>query len=165
MSIKLVKLSVDDGNDIYELLQRIGACENEFKNTAHGLTYEQYKEWLKQQSDWDMGMNLPKGYVAQSIYWLYDSGIPIGIGKIRHELNDNSRKIGGNIGYAIDPIQRGKGYATRLLGELVKKAKELNIKEILLSVEKYNPASKRVIEKNGGRLINENDSRWFFSFE
>ena len=59
MSIKLVKLSVDDGNDIYELLQRIGACENEFKNTAHGLTYEQYKEWLKQQSDWDMGMNLP----------------------------------------------------------------------------------------------------------
>lgn len=165
MSIRLAALTVYDGREIYEMLQRVGACENEFKNTAHGLTYEQYKSWLVEQSDWDRGNNLPEGYVAQSVFWLFDDDKPIGIGKIRHELNENSRTVGGNIGYAIDPLHRGKGYATLLLGELIKKAKELNIEEILLSVEKYNPASKRVIEKNGGRLLFENDARWFFTFE
>lgn len=164
MTIRLKQLHCDDGFDIYSMLQRIGPCENEFKNTAHGLNYQQYKEWLKQQDDWSMGLNLPDGYVAQTIFWLFDDNQPVGIGKIRHELNNHSRMIGGNIGYAIDPKCRGRGYATKLLEMLIVKAKELGVKEILLSVEKYNPSSKRVIEKNGGELIRENDERWFFSF-
>ena len=107
---------------------------------------------------------MPDGYVPQTIFWLYDDEQPVGVGKIRHALNDNSRKIGGNIGYAIDPMFRGKGYATHLLSLLVIKARAMNISELLLSVEKYNPASKRVIEKCGGKLIRENDERWFFEF-
>ena len=165
MAVHLEKLSVDDGQAIYDMLQRIGACENEFKNTAHGLTYDEYKEWLKEQADWAKGLNLPEGYVAQSVFWLFDGDVPVGFGKVRHKLNSNSRKIGGNIGYAIDPLYRGNGYATVLLGWLVEKARELNVGETLLSVEKYNPASKRVIEKNGGRLIDENSERWFFTFD
>lgn len=162
--MRLVDLSIDDGIDIYEMLQRIGSCENEFKNTAHGLTYEEYKEWLKEQFDWSLGKNLPEGYVPQTIYWLYVNSVPVGIGKIRHKLNDSSRIVGGNIGYAIDPVYRGKGYATVLLEQLIQKAKEKKLNEILLTVEKYNPASKRVIEKNGGRCIAENEERWFFTF-
>ncbi|MCR5226394.1 MAG: GNAT family N-acetyltransferase [Eubacterium sp.] len=165
MSIRLVDLSLEDGRDIYEMLQRIGACENEFKNTAHDLSFDEYKDWLKEQYDWARGVNLPQGYVPQSIFWLFDDDVPVGMGKIRHELNENSRRIGGNIGYAVDPGYRGKGYATFLLGKLINKAKELKIEEILLSVEKYNPASRRVIEKNGGRFLYENDERWFFTFE
>lgn len=158
------QLSRDDGDDIFYMLQRIGACENEFKNTAYGLTNEQFRDWLIQQDDWSKGKNLPYGYVAQTIYWLYDDAIPVGIGKIRHELNNYSRTLGGNIGYAIDSSQRGKGYATFLLHELLIEAKLLKVKEILLTVEKTNPSSKRVIEKNGGQLIKENDQRWFFEF-
>lgn len=162
--IELKQLSTKDGLKVFEMLQRIGSCENEFKNTAHGLTYDEYKVWLVQQDDWSKGANLPEGYVAQTIYWLIDEDNPVGIGKIRHELNCHSRIIGGNIGYAIDPIYRGKGYATELLRLLLLKAREIGVLELLLSVEKYNPASKKVIEKNGGKLINENEDRWFFTF-
>ncbi len=161
----LKQLSVNDGEDVYQMLQRIGSDENEFKNTAHGLSYEEFRKWLIEQNDWAEGRNLPEGYVPQTIYWLYDQEKPVGIGKIRHALNENSRKIGGNIGYAIDPLYRGHGYATVLLRELLKRAHEMCLPEILLSVEKYNPSSKRVIEKNGGKLIRENDARWFFTFE
>ena len=163
--IAMKQLSTNDGLEVFEMLQRIGSCENEFKNTAHGLTFDEYKAWLIQQDDWSKGDNLPEGYVAQTIFWLFDGDKPVGVGKIRHKLNCNSRAIGGNIGYAIDPLSRGKGYATELLKRLILKAKEIGVLEILLSVEKYNPASKKVIEKNGGKLINENEDRWFFTVD
>ena len=160
----LRQLSIDDGIEIFNMLQRIGRNENEFNNTAHGLSYADFRVWLVQQNDWSHGNNLPKKYVPQTIFWLYKDVVPVGIGKIRHYLNDNSRAMGGNIGYAIDPIYRGLGYGTELLKELLKKAIEMNIPELLLSVEKNNPSSKRVIEKNGGVLVRENEQRWFFEF-
>lgn len=163
-TLYLKQLSVSDGSDVYEMMQRINANENEFKNTAHGLTINEFQDWLIEQDRWSRGQSLPHGYVPQTIFWFFDNNIPVGAGKIRHGLNDNSRKVGGNIGYAIDPLYRGNGYATRFLSLLIKKAHEMHISEILLSVEKYNPASKRVIEKNGGRLVKENEERWFFEF-
>ena len=161
--LKLVQLSVEDKEEVYDMLQRIKANENEFTNGAYGLSYSDYKKWLIQQDNWAKGIDLPDGYVPQLIYWLYDENTPVGIGKIRMALNDRSRKIGGNIGYAVDPLHRGKGYATVLLSLLLKKAQELEVKEILLTVEKYNPSSRRVIEKNGGVLVEENESRWYFT--
>ena len=97
----LKKLTVDDNEDVYNLLQSIDTNENEFKNPVNGMTYDQYKMWLIQQNDWSNDLNLPDGYVGQTIFWLYDSEKPIGMGKIRHKLTDSSREAGGNIGYAI----------------------------------------------------------------
>ena len=164
MSVNLRQLNINDRKDVYEMLQRISNNENEFKNTANGLKPLEFKEWLIQQDAWSKGNQLPDGYVAQTIFWLYDCEQVVGIGKIRHSLNDNSRQIGGNIGYAIDPLYRGRGYATQLLILLVKKARDMGIDEILLTVEKYNPASKKVIEKAGGRLLKETEVRWYFEF-
>lgn len=162
--IYLRKLSIEDSSDIYEMLQRMHPNENEFKNTAYNLTFDEYKKWLVEQENWSQGKGLPDGYVAQTIFWLYDSEKVVGFGKIRHSLNDNSRQIGGNIGYAIDPVFRGKGYATQLLILLVEKARDMGIEEILLTVERYNPASKKVIEKAGGHLVKETEKRWYFEF-
>lgn len=163
-SIILVQLSITDGRDVYDMLQSIGVEENAFTNPVKGMRYEDFVVWLVQQDHWSKEEDLPQGYVGQTIFWLYDDDTPVGIGKIRHALTEHSRQIGGNIGYAISDKYRGKGYGTIILKMLLEKAKEMNVKENLLTVEKINPASKRVIEKNGGKLINENDERWFFSF-
>lgn len=165
MNFYLKKLGVEDGIEIYSMLQRIRANENEFKNTAYGLTYNEFVLWLKQQDEWSQGIGLPKGYVPQTIFWLYVNNKPVGIGKIRHKLNDNSRRVGGNIGYAIDPKFRGKGYGSILLKYLNEEATALGINEKLITVEKYNPISKKVVEKSGGILIKEDENRWFFTFE
>ena len=161
----LKQLKLDDGASIFEMLQRIGSNENEFTNEANGMSYEQYQNWLIEQDHWSRGEKLPEGFVAQTIYWLFNEDDPIGIGKIRHSLTESSMRIGGNIGYAIDPLQRGKGYASFLLKELIKKADLLGISQIMLTVEKYNLASKKVIEKNKGILINETNERWYFTIE
>lgn len=161
----LRQLSPNDGVECYNLLQRIGKEENAFTNPVNGMTFEDYTVWLKQQDDWSREINLPNGYVGQTCYWFMVDGIPVGIGKIRHALTEHSREKGGNIGYAISDKYRGKGYGTIILKLLLDKTKEMNVKEKLLTVEKTNPASKRVIEKNGGKLIDENEERWFFSFE
>lgn len=164
-NIQLKQLSTDDKTDVYDMLQRIGSNENEFQNTAYGLTFEQFQQWLVKQDNWSKGLDLPEGYVAQTIFWLYDGIVPVGIGKIRHELNDASRNKGGNIGYAIDSSHRGKGYATILLQKLIQVADDMGVEEKLLSVESYNSASKHVIEKNGGKLIKETAERFYFTIE
>ena len=40
----------------------------------------------------------------------------------------------------------------------------MKIEEIMLTVDKYNYASKKVIEKNGGKLFDENEKKWYFKF-
>ena len=46
----------------------------------------------------------------------------------------------------------------------IRKADEMGIEEKVLTVEKYNYASKKVIENNGGILYDENEFRWYFEF-
>ena len=147
------------------MLQCIEKDENSFTNPVKDMGYDDYKLWLIQQDDWSRGINLEKGYVPQTIYWLYVDDKPVGIGKIRHSLTDSSREFGGNVGYAISNKHRGNGYGTILLKKLFEQCVKLNVKEVLLSVEKYNYASKTVIEKCGGKLVRENQKGWFYKVE
>ena len=158
----LKKLSARDGETVYRMLQDIETCENSFTNPVRGMDFEEYKKWLVQQEEWSEGRNLPEGYVAQTIYWLMDSDVPVGIGKIRQALTEESREHGGNVGYAIGSKFRGHGYGKTLLKLLVEEAKKLKIEEILLTVDKGNIASKNVIEANGGILVRDNPERWYF---
>lgn len=158
----LIQLSPNDGMQEYDLLQHIGSNENAFTNPVHGMSFEEYKEWLTQQDLWSRGENLPLGYVGQTCYWLKSDKEVIGFGKIRHALTEQSRMKGGNIGYAIDPKYRGRGYGNVILSLLIQKADELGVEEKLLTVEKSNWASAKVIEKNGGILFHENEFRWFY---
>ena len=164
MMVSLRQLTSSDGIDVYNMLQHIEEEENAFKNPVKGMSFDAYKKWLIQQDAWSRGEDLPLGYVAQTCYWLIYDNNPVGFGKIRHELTPASRLMGGNIGYAISSEYRGKGWGTQLLFLLLRKADEMMITEKLLTVEKYNYASRRVIEKNGGKLVSENLERWFFVF-
>jgi predicted acetyltransferase len=158
----LQKLSVHDGEAVYRMLQDIGTCENSFANPVRGMDCAGYKRWLLQQAEWSEGRNLPEGYVAQTVYWLVDGGIPVGIGKIRHALTAESRESGGNVGYAVASAFRGRGYGKALLGFLIEEAKKMELGEILLTIDKGNHASRKVVEANGGILVRENPGRWYF---
>lgn len=158
----LKPLSTNDGLDVFEMLQGIGTKENSFTNPVHDMTYNQFKDWLIQQDHWKKKIDLPEGLVEQSIFWLYDDDIPVGFGKIRHRLTDSSRINGGNIGYAINNRFRGKGYGKLILNLLLLEAKKMKIGEILLTVDNGNEASKRIIEENGGVLIDKNEQRMYY---
>lgn len=157
----LMQLTPSDGLDIYEMLQHIGKVENNFVNETYGMTVEQWREWLRVQDSWSRGENLPEGYVPQTTYWLFVDDVPVGYGKLRTRLTEQSRKNGGNIGYAIDSRFRGLGYGTKLMQLLIETARTSGIDERVFTVAKGNWASRRAIEKCGARLVDESDDIWY----
>jgi len=61
----------------------------------------------------------------------------------------------GHIGYAVVPWKRGRGYATRALGEMLREARSEGLRYVEITTQPDNVASQRVITANGGVLIGE----------
>ena len=59
----------------------------------------------------------------------------------------------GHIGFAVVPWKRRRGYATRALAAILPDAKAEGLAYVELTTDVSNLASRRVIEANGGRLI------------
>ena len=128
--LELKRLSVDDGMDIYNLLQNIPAKENGFLNTANGLNIDEYREWLiAKQRDSEQEGIVDGWKVPYTTFWLYVNGVPVGFGSVRHFLTEALSKVGGHIGYGIAPQFRGKGYGNEILSLLLNKAHEMGIEK------------------------------------
>jgi predicted acetyltransferase len=59
----------------------------------------------------------------------------------------------GHIGYAVVPWKQGRGHATRALALLLPEAAAVGLPFVDLTTDPDNLASRRVIEANGGRLV------------
>ncbi len=160
--IELRRLSVDDGMDVYIMLQEIPKEENGLVNKGNGLSFEEYKEWLKQKYVESEQIGLVDGWkVPSTTYWLYVDGKPVGFGSVRHFLTDALREVGGNIGYGIAPKYRGKGYGKELLRLLLEQANQIGIDKALVTINLNNIASKSVALANGGVITGQTDKRMF----
>ena len=158
--LELRKLSVNDGMDVYQMLQDIPLDENGLQNKVNGLTYEEYKDWLvKKQQESELDGIVDGWKVPSTTYWLYADGIPVGFGKLRHCLTDALRKTGGHIGYGIAPQYRGKGYGKELLRLLIGKAYDRGIDKVLVTIRLDNQASQAVALANGGVVTERTDER------
>ncbi len=109
-------------------------------------------EYIKLTGDNEKGESLPKDWVTATTYWLIDGGQFVGHTNIRHRLNDYLAKIGGNIGYYIRPSARSKGYGTKILELALVKAKQLGLEKVLITCDKSNIASKKIIERHNGKF-------------
>jgi predicted acetyltransferase len=61
----------------------------------------------------------------------------------------------GHIGYAVVPWKRRKGYATEAVRQVLETARSVGLRRVTITTDSGNAASQRVIEKNGGRLVEE----------
>ncbi|MCC6323238.1 GNAT family N-acetyltransferase [Candidatus Nomurabacteria bacterium] len=116
---------------------------------------DDFKVYIKRARDNRNGFNLPKGRVPSTTYWAVVGNKIVGRVDIRHKLNKNLRVIGGHIGYTVVPSERQKGYGTQMLACALPIAKKLGIKNALVTCNATNIASKKIIEHNGGKLINK----------
>lgn len=78
----------------------------------------------------------------------------VGVAHLRHSLTPALAYEGGHIGYSIRPTRRRQGLATLLLQMVLGRAKGMG-EQVLVTCDKSNVASARVIEKNGGVFDSE----------
>lgn len=81
---------------------------------------------------------------------------------VRHRLNARLEVMGGHIGYAVRPGVQGRGHATALLLAAMPVAYALGVDDALLTTDPGNHASRRVIEKCGGRLVRQNPEHCYY---
>lgn len=110
---------------------------------------------LSMMQDAAAGCNLPADRVPQTEYWLFRRERLVGTCRLRHCLNDVLREHGGHIGYDIRPSEWGNGFATRMLAMVLEKARTMGLGRVMLTCDRVNGASAKVIHKNGGHLERE----------
>jgi predicted acetyltransferase len=159
MNISLKELSENDGKQIYDMLQGIEKNDNGFNNRVKDMPYENFHTWLKENAGYSKGIGLADWMVPQTTYWLYCDEKPVGCGRIRHYLNENLKKDGGHIGYAITSSCRGNGYGNKILELLLVECKKMQIGEIQIGANKDNERSNKIIRRNGGVLFRETETK------
>jgi len=152
--VKLAIPSIKYKKSFLEAVNEPGAQEL-FSRFEKLYDEETFDELVDQIKDYSKGVNLKAGFVPESTFWLVEGDEYIGRVSIRHELNENLMRTGGNIGYDIRPSKRGMGYGKEILRLGLEKAKELGLKKVLVTCSVWNPASKKIIEDNGGIFENE----------
>jgi predicted acetyltransferase len=145
-----------------ELADEYVAYTEEFRTVGEPFAWGQLAEFngdvaalLDHLRDQEAGRDLKPGIVPQSAYWGVVDGRIVGQVRVRHRLNESTLKRGGHIGYEVRVSERGNGYATRMLALALERASERGIERALVTCNHDNPASARVIEKNGGMFEDE----------
>ncbi|MBO5167442.1 MAG: GNAT family N-acetyltransferase [Lachnospiraceae bacterium] len=118
------------------------------------LNESTYEEWLKKVlADMDIAnVEKPKVPAITYFYVREEDDKIIGMVNIRLALNDFLREEGGHIGYSIRPTERQKHYATDMLKEALKVCETIGIHEVLVTCDKSNIASAKVIQNCRGEL-------------
>jgi predicted acetyltransferase len=152
VKIEIKKLSEADDQDVFEMIQEIGLGENGFTTNFPESNFEEFKNSLPRLVQISEGIDLPNGYVPQTIYWMYVNGYPVAYGKLRHRLTEQLMKYGGHVGYIVRPSERGKGYGKLFLNEIMKVAKDIGMDQLLITCDEDNIRSRKVVEGNNGKL-------------
>ena len=110
---------------------------------------EDFQDYLKDLHNCSKENDLPQGEVITSTFWLIDKKEVVGVVRIRHQ----EVECAGHIGYDISPYCRNRGYGFQILKLALEKAIKIGIVEVILTCNIDNIASKKIIEKNNGKLL------------
>ncbi|MBP7056857.1 GNAT family N-acetyltransferase [Candidatus Gracilibacteria bacterium] len=118
-----------------------------------------FAAYLKRLAADSRGEGLRPEQVPQTQYWIVEGREYLGRVNIRHWLNDVLSSPGGfgHIGAIIRPSARGNGIAGVVLAQSLLRARELGLREVVLSANQENVPSWRTIERGGGRLVAINE--------
>ena len=104
---------------------------------------QDFRAYVAKHQDVAEGRNLPDRWVRGST-------------RLRHSIEtEYLRYYGGHSGYDIRPSQRGNGYGTAALLLTLEKARQLALARVLLTCNANNAASRRIIERCGGKFASQ----------
>jgi predicted acetyltransferase len=98
------------------------------------------------------------GHLPTSTFRLIDGEQEIGFIQIRHRPSHGEGvppEAATHIYYEIRPEFRCRGYGKHILALGLKEAEILGLREVFVGCFVSNPASRRIIETNGGEFVGE----------
>ena len=109
-------------------------------------------DWLDENARYMKRETVPDGRVPATpfVYVRSSDKRIVGMIQVRHEFNDYLAKYGGHIGYSVRPHERRKGYAARMLQEVLPYCRALGLKRVMVTCLTDNEGSRCTILKNGG---------------
>ena len=114
-----------------------------------------FDAFIARHQEIEDGVNLGDGMVSESVFWLVCDDVIVGESRLRHTLTSRLKEHGGNIGYTIAPSSRRRGFGSEILRQTLTRAWAKGLNEALITCDSDNLASRKVIEKSGGRLLSE----------
>ncbi len=94
-----------------------------------------------------------KGYVPSYNFKMINTSTKEKMGDINLRIGYNENiKYGGHMGYGVDEKFRGNHYATRSIKLLLPFAKQHGLKEITITCDPENKASRKTCELAGGKF-------------
>lgn len=161
--LKLRKMNFEDIKEQWEYVTTLPADENGLTNPYEGVSFEEYRDCvLPELMMHEEPINMPKWFVPETYYYLWDDGMLVGEYRIRHYLTDTLKAGAGHIGYSIKKEFRGKGYGTKGLALVLDLARKIVPEdEIYLRVLKSNAPSFKAISNNGAYIAHEDETHYF----
>ncbi|MHA1562273.1 MAG: GNAT family N-acetyltransferase [Promethearchaeota archaeon] len=125
---------------------------------------ENFQDYLNDLLNYSEGNDLPQGEVITSTFWLIDKKDVVGVLRIRHQEIESA----GHIGYDISPDCRNRGYGFQILKLALEKAITIGIEELIITCNIDNAASKKIIERNNGKLygiiFDEEENEYLYKY-
>lgn len=103
----------------------------------------------------ERGERLAYGQVPGTTRFLEAQGELVGVANFRQRLEGDLFRYAGHIGYSVAPSARGRGHATELLRWAMAYGRGRGIEALVVTVDPGNLASRRVVRKCGGLLVQE----------
>lgn len=157
--IRLISPSIEYAEDILQFRQELLDAKDVDSFAGCGVgdcSLEEctdIEKWLTALARREHQETCPDGGVPSNFYLavrVSDNRIVGGI-DLRHHIDHPILGTwGGHMGYSVRPSERGKGYAKEMLRLNLLNCKARGIDKVLLTCNRENPASEKVILANGG---------------
>ncbi|MBO4419573.1 MAG: GNAT family N-acetyltransferase [Oscillospiraceae bacterium] len=150
--MKLMEPTMELDREIQDFRREFLKAESSMDGCGPLRHYEKTADWLAELEVCKSPKTVPADRVpaVQYVYLRESDKRVVGMIQLRYCLNDYVSKYAGHIGYSVRPSERGKGYATQMLRDVLPLCPALGLYRVLICCKVENTASRKVILKNGG---------------
>ena len=127
----------------------VNACVEDGLDIYTGIS-DGSDAYLERRIAYSKGGGLPEGWTPASTYFCFESGRILGVIRVRHGTSPYIHDVIGHIGYETLPQARGRGIASHMLSWV---QRHVLSESAIITCERGNIASQKVIEKCGGQFL------------